>query len=185
MQSKGKITKMNDMVVLVDEKDKEIGTLEKIAAHKEGRLHRSFSIFIFDSNGKMLLQKRALNKYHSGGLWSNTCCSHPRPGESLEQAAHRRLKEEMGFDCDLTRIFHFVFKANLDHGFTEHEFDHVFVGKYDGEVKPNPSEVEDFKWIGIESANEDTKRPSESYTVWFKIACNKVLSYYPKMEQSR
>lgn len=168
---------MSELVILVDENDKEIGTGEKMKTHKEGKLHRAFSIFIFNSKGEMLLQKRAKSKYHSGGLWSNACCSHPRPGEELEQAAHRRLKEEMGFDCELQKAFHFVYKTNLDNDLTEHEFDHVFIGEYDGEVEINPNEAEDFKWVIIDSLKEDVEKNPENYTVWFKIALREVLKF--------
>lgn len=171
---------MDEMVVLVDDFDKEIGTEEKMKAHKEGRLHRAFSIFIFNSKGEMLLQKRAKSKYHSGGLWSNACCSHPRPGENIKQAAHRRLMEEMGFDCDLQEAFDFVYKAHLDHNLTEYEFDHVFIGKYDGEVKLNPGEAEDYKWINIDSLKENVEKHPENYTVWFKCALTEVLSFLSK-----
>nr|MDO8081962.1 isopentenyl-diphosphate Delta-isomerase [Candidatus Freyarchaeota archaeon] len=168
---------MNEMVILVDETDKEIGTEEKMKTHKEGKLHRAFSIFIFNSKGEMLLQKRAKSKYHSGGLWSNTCCSHPRPGEDVEQAAHRRLIEEMGFDCDLHESFDFVYRANLDHDLTEYEFDHVFIGKYDGEIKLNPEEAEDFKWVSMDAIKENVKKHPEKYTVWFKCALIEVLNF--------
>jgi len=168
---------MNEMVILVDETDKEIGTEEKIKTHKEGKLHRAFSIFIFNSKGEMLLQKRAKSKYHSGGLWSNACCSHPRPKEDIEQAAHRRLMEEMGFDCDLQESFDFVYKANLDHDLTEYEFDHVFIGKYEGKIKLNPEEAEDFKWVNIDALKGDVEKHPEKYTVWFKCALTEVLSF--------
>ena len=168
---------MNEMVILVDKNDKEIGTEEKIKTHKEGKLHRAFSIFIFNSKGEMLLQKRAKSKYHSGGLWSNACCSHPRPGENLEQATHRRLKEEMGLVCDLQKAFHFVYKTNLDNNLTEYEFDHVFIGEYDGEVKINQNEAEDFKWVSIDALKEDVEKTPENYTVWFKTALSEVLKF--------
>ena len=163
-----------ERVILVDEKDKEIGTEEKMKAHQNGgRLHRCFSIFIFNSKGQMLLQKRAKTKYHCGGLWTNTCCSHPRPGESLEEAVHRRLKEEMGFDCDLKEDFSFIYKANFGE-LTEWEFDHVFTGKFDGEPKINPEEVDDFKWINVRVLQEDIKENPTKYTPWFKIAIKKL-----------
>ncbi|MEM3586652.1 MAG: isopentenyl-diphosphate Delta-isomerase [Candidatus Jordarchaeaceae archaeon] len=167
----------NEMVILVDEHDREIGVDEKMKTHKDGKLHRAFSIFIFNSRGEMLLQKRAKNKYHSGGLWSNACCSHPRPGEDIKQAAHRRLIEEMGFDCDLKEAFDFIYKANLDHNLTEYEFDHVFIGKYDGKIKMNPNEVEDFKWISIDDLKESVDKHPEKYTVWFRCALNEVLNF--------
>lgn len=166
---------MKEYVVLVDENDNEIGIEEKIKAHEDAKLHRAFSIFIFNSKGDMLLQQRACDKYHSGCLWTNATCSHPRPGEDVEQAAHRRLQEEMGFDCDLTKEFSFVYKAEFDHGLTEHEFDHVFIGKYDGLVHPNSDEAEDYRWIDLEMLKKDMQQQPEKYTVWFKIAFEKVM----------
>ncbi len=163
-------------IILVDENDNEVGFGEKMAVHKEGKLHRAFSIFVFNSKGQLLLQKRAKSKYHSGGLWTNTCCSHPRKGEKLLDAAHRRLKEEMGFDCELKELFGFVYKAKLGDLY-EHEYDHVLIGKYDGEVKPNPEEVEDFKWVDVEEIKNDIKQNPDDYTYWFKIAFEKILAY--------
>ncbi|KYK38194.1 MAG: isopentenyl-diphosphate Delta-isomerase [Theionarchaea archaeon] len=160
---------MKARVILVDENDKEIGFEEKMEAHKTGKLHRAFSIFVFNSKGELLLQRRAKDKYHSGGLWSNTCCSHPRVGETLEEAVHRRLKEEMGFDCELREAFHFIYKAKVG-DLTEHELDHVFIGRYNGEVNPNPDEVEEYKWVPVASLNKDMKVHTENYTEWFKIA---------------
>ena len=121
----------------------------------------------------MLLQKRANSKYHSSGLWTNTCCSHPRHGESIEQAAHRRLKEELGFDCELNELSNFIYKIKLDHGLTENEFDHVFIGKYNGEVIPNESEVGDIMWISISDLKDEIKKHPEKFTEWFKIALRK------------
>lgn len=161
-------------VILVDENDKELGTAEKLQAHKEGKLHRCFSAFIFNSEGRLLLQKRAANKYHSAGLWSNTCCSHPRPGELTEAAAHRRLQEELGFDCLLTEAFQFTYKAHFDNGLTEHEFDHVFTGKFDGEVIPNPEEVSDFKWVGMDELKKDIQDNPDTYTYWLKVSIGKI-----------
>jgi len=175
---------MSEDVIIVDENDNEVGIEEKMEAHKEGRLHRAFSIFIFNSNGELLIQKRSRSKYHSGGLWSNTCCSHPKPGESIEDAAHRRLREEMGFDCDLKEVFHFIYRANLNNGLTEYELDHVFIGKYDGEVNPNPSEVEDWRWININDLKKDMEQNPNKYTVWFKIALDRVISLIPSINKS-
>ncbi len=124
-------------VILVDENDNELGKEEKLKAHKEGKLHRCFSILIFNSKEELLIQKRAKNKYHSGGLWANTCCSHPKPGEDTEIAAHRRLKEEFGFDCELKQLFNFTYKKTFDNGLTENEFDHVFIGITNSEPIPN------------------------------------------------
>ena len=164
-------------VILVDETDKAIGVMEKIQAHKEPdpRLHRAFSIFIFNTDGKILLQQRALNKYHFGGLWSNACCSHPRPGSELEKDVHDRLKEEMGFDCELKELFVFTYKAPFDNGLTEWEVDHVFKGTYDGQVEPDPEEVENYKWVTGEELVQDIKDHPEIYTPWFKIALDRVL----------
>lgn len=166
-------------VILVDEKDNEVGVGEKLKVHQEGKLHRALSIFIFNSKGEMLLQKRAKTKYHSAGLWTNTCCSHPRPGESLEEATHRRLKEEMGIDCDLKKVFCFVYKVNLDN-LTEHEFDHVLIGKFDGNPVPNNEEADGWKWVKPRELKQDVKKNSENYAYWFKLILDKVLSYETK-----
>jgi isopentenyl-diphosphate delta-isomerase len=136
-----------EMVASVDENDNIIGEEEKIKAHQEGKLHRAFSIFVFNSKGQMLIQKRAKEKYHSGGLWTNTCCSHPRPGEPIEKAAHRKLKEEMGFDCEIKEIFSFIYKVKFDNGLFENEYDHVFLGKFDGKPMPDSTEVEDWMFM--------------------------------------
>ncbi|MBN1155744.1 isopentenyl-diphosphate Delta-isomerase [candidate division KSB1 bacterium] len=160
---------MNDYVILVDEHDNPAGFSEKMNAHEQAVLHRAFSIVILNQRGEMLLQQRADHKYHSGGMWSNACCSHPRPGESVEQAAHRRLGEEMGFDCDLSEVHQFIYYAELDHGLTEHEYDHVLFGTYDGPIEINPDEVQDYKWIGIPDLAVDMKTNPDIYTVWFKI----------------
>jgi len=167
---------MEEKVVLVDEKDNKLGIEEKLAAHKSGALHRAFSIFIYNSAGEMLLQQRADSKYHSGGMWTNACCSHPRLNEDVEQAAHRRLQEEMGFDCALKKLFDFIYFARLDQNLIEHEFDHVFSGTYDGKIYLNPSEAKDYKWINIDSLKSDIKKNPQQYTVWFKIAFNKLKS---------
>ena len=139
-----------EYVILVDENDQEIGSMEKQEAHEKGLLHRAFSVFVFNENKELLLQQRALTKYHSAGLWTNTCCSHPRIGETIEQAAHRRLTEEMGFDCELITKTSFIYKAAFENGLTEHEFDHVLVGNFNGEISFNPTEVKNFKWINLE-----------------------------------
>lgn len=167
---------MTEQVILVDESDNEIGTEEKMEAHTLGLLHRAFSIFVYNTRGEMLLQKRALSKYHSGGLWTNTCCSHPRPGESIMDAAHRKLVQEMGFDCPLTEVFSFTYKAGLGGGLTEHEFDHVFIGSYDGDPLPNPEEADGYKWIDTKTLTEDIAKKPESYTIWFRLCLQKVLN---------
>lgn len=164
---------MNEIIVLVDENDNQIGTGEKMAVHRAGKLHRAFSVFVFNSKGKMLLQRRALTKYHSGGLWTNTCCSHPRPEEKTIDAAKRRLKEEMGFECELEEVDSFVYKTEFE-GLFEHEFDHVFVGKYEGEMGVDREEVEEYKWISLEDLYEDVKQNPQKYTSWFKIALERL-----------
>jgi len=170
------VSSMAEQVVLVDDKDREVGLEEKMKAHEEAKLHRAFSIFVFNSKGQMLLQQRAKTKYHSGGLWTNACCSHPRQGEAVDAAAHRRLKEEMGFDCPLKEEFSFIYKVKLDHGLTEHEFDHILIGKYEEKIEPNPEEADGFKWIGVEELRKDVAANPEKYTTWFKIALNEVLA---------
>ncbi|NQT78446.1 MAG: isopentenyl-diphosphate Delta-isomerase [Bacteroidetes bacterium] len=157
-------------VILVDEQDNEVGTMEKIEAHKKALLHRAFSIFVFNNAGQMMLQQRALSKYHSPGLWTNTCCSHPRPGESLEKATQRRIVEEMGFQCEMREVFSFIYKAAFDHGLTEHELDHVFMGIYNEDPEINPEEVAEWKWIHIDELLADVKANPDNYTIWFKIA---------------
>jgi isopentenyl-diphosphate delta-isomerase len=158
-----------DQVVLVDEQDNEIGTMEKLQAHLEGNLHRAVSVFIFNSNNDLLLQQRADGKYHSANLWSNTCCSHPRPGEAIHDAANRRLNEEMGLACELKKVFNFVYKADLDNNIIEHEFDHVFTGITDTVPVPEPEEVGAWKYISPDDLDMDIKINPENYTEWFKI----------------
>ncbi len=163
-----------EYVVVVNKNNKKIGIEEKLSAHKKGLLHRAFSIFVFNSKGEFLLQQRAQIKYHSPGLWSNTVCSHPKPNETYKQAIHRRLKEEMGFDCELKKLFCFIYKAELPNGLIEHEYDCVFVGKFDGIPQPNPQEVMNYKWVPLKKLKQDVKNNSNRYTVWFKIALNKI-----------
>jgi len=167
---------MPEKVILVDKDDKEIGIGEKIKTHKEGKLHRCFSVFIFNSKNELLLQRRARSKYHSGGLWTNTCCSHPRPNEPTEKSVHRRLKEEMGFDCEVKEIFSFIYKVKFDNGLWEHEYDHVFFGKFDGEPKPNPEEVDEWKWVSLEKLKKDIQENPDNYTYWLKKSIDKVIS---------
>jgi isopentenyl-diphosphate delta-isomerase len=166
---------LKEYVILVDENDNLIGTAEKMDAHKNPKLHRAFSIFIINSKDELLIQKRADDKYHCPGMWANTCCSHPRPGESLEKAAHRRLQEEMGFDTELMKVFSFIYKTEFDNGLTEEEYDHIFLGKWDGTPKINLQEVEDYKWISGDFLKEDIKKNPEIYTAWFKIALGQFL----------
>ena len=165
---------MPEYVVLVDNKDNQIGLMEKQAAHVNPTLHRAFSIFVFNSKGEMLLQQRALTKYHTPGLWTNTCCSHPRDGESLQQATKRRLMEEMGMECDLKEVFSFIYKADVMQGLIEHEFDHVFVGTTDVTPIINREEVESYKYETIENIKKDIEKNPANYTAWFKIAFAKL-----------
>ncbi|OIP20096.1 MAG: isopentenyl-diphosphate delta-isomerase [Candidatus Huberarchaeum crystalense] len=168
---------MPEMIILVDEKDREIGEIEKIEAHKNGgKLHRAFSIFIFNSSNEIMLQRRALTKHHWAGVWSNTCCSHPLIKEKLENAVHRRLKKEMGFDCILKEAFSLVYKAtDKETDLTEWEYDHFFIGVFDGAPKLNPKEVKEWKWIKINELKDDLKKNPKKYTPWFKIGLNKVV----------
>jgi len=168
---------MLEEVILVDEKDNEIGTEEKINAHNLNLRHRAFSIFVYNPSGNwIMIQKRAKDIYQSKGLWSNTCCSHPRKGESTEDAAHRRLKEEMGFDCSLKEIFSFVYNVKLDKGIYENEYDHVFLGKYDGKPLPNSKFVEDWKWIKYGILIKDIKNNPDKYTYWLRLCIDKVVN---------
>jgi len=156
-------------VILVDSNDTEIGTMEKLEAHKKGLLHRAFSIFIFNDRKELLLQRRAKHKYHSAGLWTNTCCSHQAPGESTQEAGKRRLQEEMGMDCELLPIFHFLYKAELENNLIEHELDHVMIGFSNEHPKINTDEVSEFKWISLDALLFDMKQHPEKYTVWFNL----------------
>jgi isopentenyl-diphosphate delta-isomerase len=167
-----------EQVILVDKDDCEIGVMEKMEAHKQAVLHRAFSVFLFNPQGKMLLQQRALTKYHSAGLWTNTCCSHPRPGETLENAVTRRLIEEMGITAKVSKAFDFIYQAELPDNLKEHEFDHVFIGNYDDEVRPNHLEVANFVYQSIEEVAANLQSYPEKYTVWFKIAFPKVVEWY-------
>lgn len=166
---------MEEFVVLVNEKDEKLGRMEKQQAHVAGLLHRAFSVFVFNSKGELLLQQRAESKYHSPLLWTNTCCSHPREDESYLEAANRRLKEEMGFDCELEEKFHFIYKAKLGEKLFEHELDHVFTGFYEGEICINKEEVQDFQWISMEDLMSDMKNDPEKYTIWFRIIFDEYL----------
>jgi len=168
---------MTERVILVDSLDNAIGELEKMEAHEKALLHRAFSVFVFNDNDELLLQQRALTKYHSPGLWTNTCCSHPRPGEATHTAANRRLLEEMGFDCEVEKIFDFIYKAELDKGLTEHEFDHVFVGRYNESPVINLDEVESWKWMDMDAIADDMQLHPEKYTIWFRIAFDRVFEY--------
>ena len=164
--------------MLVDASGKGIGTMDKMAAHKAGALHRAFSVFIFNSKGQLLLQQRALDKYHSGGEWTNTCCSHPRLGEAVLTAAHRRLQEEMGMKCDLTELFHFTYEHKFTNGLTEHEYDHVFIGQSDDAPQPNADEVAATRYADIDELTNDMEANAGNYTSWLKICFEKVKEHY-------
>ena len=161
-----------ERVILVDENDRTLGTMEKMEAHEKGILHRAFSIFLINSKGELLIHQRAASKYHSPLLWTNTCCSHPRIDESLEEATRRRLMEEMGMSCQMNKAFSFIYKAELDKGLTEHELDHVFIGTTDDLPKPNPDEVQSYKYVDLDLLKSHMKSNPQEYTEWFKICFN-------------
>src|SRR5690606_9896274 len=158
-----------EKVILVNEKDEQIGLMPKMEAHEKALLHRAFSVFVFNEKNELMIQQRAFEKYHSPGLWTNTCCSHQREGESNVEAGKRRLQEEMGFVTDLKDTVSFIYKAPFDNGLTEHEFDHILVGYYDGEPNLNPEEVSDWKWMTLEDLKMDMEKQPQLYTEWFKI----------------
>lgn len=160
---------MEEQVILVNEKDEPIGLMGKMEAHEKGLLHRAFSVFVFNSKQEVLLQQRAVCKYHSPNLWTNTCCSHPRVGETNQQAGERRLQEEMGLQVPLQEVFSFIYKAPFDNGLTEHEYDHVLIGYSDAQPQINPEEVASWKWLSLEAIKEDILQAPERYTAWFKI----------------
>ena len=168
---------MTEEVILVNSDDEVIGTMEKLEAHRRGVLHRAFSVFIINDRNEMLLQQRAPEKYHSGGLWTNACCSHPRPGEPLAEAAIRRLQEEMGIRCALHNIFHFTYKATFDNGLSEYELDHVFVGHYSEAPHPDPTEAISWKFRPLDAIRLDLAQHPEHYTHWFRIAFERVCAY--------
>ncbi len=168
---------MEEQVILVDEHDQQIGTMEKLEAHLTGNLHRAFSVFIFNSNKELLLQQRALHKYHSAGLWANTCCSHPKPGEETIDAANRRLQEEMGMKCSLSYGFSFTYKEEFSNQLTEHEFDHVYFGTTDELPLPNPDEVANFKYCSLEALEEDLQKNPDQYSAWLKICFQRMVEY--------
>jgi isopentenyl-diphosphate delta-isomerase len=165
-----------EQVILVNEQDIMTGALEKMEAHKKGLLHRAFSVFIFNSKGEMLLQQRAISKYHSGGLWTNSCCSHPRPGEDTIAAAQRRLQEEMGFTIGLEKIFDFTYRADFNNGLTEYEFDHVFTGEYEGAIDFDPHEVMDYCYKSLEEVRNSLRQHPQKFTHWFQLA-------FPRIEE--
>ncbi len=163
-----------EQVILVDNNDNEVGTMEKLEAHQKGLLHRAISVVVFNSKGELLLQKRSRQKYHSGGLWTNACCSHPRPGEPVATAARRRLKEEMGIDVQPEYSFTFTYRAELGNNLTEHEVDHVFTAIFDGQPIINTDEVEDWKFADLNSIRADIARDPKAYTHWFKLMADRL-----------
>ncbi|CAM3199879.1 isopentenyl-diphosphate Delta-isomerase [Empedobacter stercoris] len=168
---------MKEFVVLVDQDDQKLGLMEKQQAHVAGLLHRAFSVFVFNSKGELMIQQRAASKYHSPTLWTNTCCSHPRDNETYEEAAHRRLQEEMGFDCELEYKFNFIYKAHLENDLIEHELDHVFIGTFDEDPKLNPEEVMAYRWVELDDLKKDMEKNPQNYTAWFKIIFEHYVSY--------
>ena len=168
---------IEEQVILVNEKDEQIGLMPKQEAHEKAVLHRAFSVFIFNDNNELMLQQRALHKYHSPGLWTNTCCSHQRDGESSLEAGTRRLKEEMGFTAPLKETISFIYKAPFDNGLTEHEFDHILVGKYNEDPIIEPSEVASWRWMPLEDVKEGIQSNPDVYTEWFKIIFDKFYQH--------
>jgi isopentenyl-diphosphate Delta-isomerase len=158
-----------EQVILVDNDDNAIGTMEKMEAHQKGCLHRAFSVILYNSQGDMLLQKRSASKYHSGGLWTNACCSHPLPGENIKDATRRRLKEELGIDVPTAFRYKFIYKANLEGGLIEHELDHVFTGLFDGHPHINEHEVSDWKFVNVQWLKNDIRQNPLNYTYWFRL----------------
>lgn len=170
----------NQQVILVSAQDEAIGVMEKMEAHRKGLLHRAFSVFIFDREGRMLLQQRAAQKYHGGLLWTNACCSHPYPDETVEDAAERRLNEELGFTIPLKKIFAFTYKAEVENNLIEHEYDHVFAGEYEGEIKPNREEVAAHAYHSMEEIGYLLEERPSSFTAWFRIAFPQIESWWKK-----
>jgi isopentenyl-diphosphate delta-isomerase len=167
-------------VILVNEKDEQTGTMEKIEAHRKALLHRAFSVFIFNNKGEMLLQQRAFNKYHSGGLWTNACCGHPSPGEQTAEAARRRLMEEMGFTTALEELFDLTYQHAFENGLTEHEYDHVFAGTWDATIAPTKEEVNDYCYKSLEDIAQSMEMRPQLYTVWFRLIFLKVEAWARK-----
>lgn len=166
----------------MDENDNQIGVEEKLVAHRNGgKLHRAFSVFLFNDQGKLLLQQRSREKYHAPLIWANACCSHPNPGEKTVDAAHRRLREELGIDCDLKEAFSFTYHEPVGNNLTEWEFDHVFLGLYNGEINFNRTEVEDIRWVDPEWLRKDIREHPESYAPWLRICLDRVLEKYTEM----
>lgn len=175
---------MADYVILVDENDNDIGIEEKILAHQQKLLHRAFSIFLFNDNFEILLQKRAPNKYHSGNLWTNTCCSHPLQNLSLIESAKKRLIEEMGIEANLNKVFSFIYEAEFENGLHEHEFDHVLFGRFNGEPILNPYEAVDFRWITISELKDEIQNNPNKFTFWLRIMFSNYYKYFKNYENN-
>jgi isopentenyl-diphosphate delta-isomerase len=171
---------IDDFVILVNKNDKKIGLMPKMEAHKKGALHRAFSVFIFNNKNELMIQKRNINKYHSPGLWTNTCCSHQKDGESNISAGKRRLLEEMGFCVELNEVGSFIYNVGVDNGLIEHELDYILVGKYNGNVKINSDEVDNWKWMSLDNIKDDIRIRSKNYTEWFKIIMD---NYYTQLKK--
>lgn len=169
---------IEEQVILVDENDQPLGTMPKLEAHEKGVLHRAFSVFVLNAKNEVMLQQRAAHKYHSPLLWTNTCCSHQRFGETTLDAGKRRLQEEMGFETELKVLFNFIYKAPFDNGLTEHELDHVMLGYYENDPVINPDEVHSWKWMSMEAVRQDMLEHPEQYTVWFRIIFEKFYPYF-------
>jgi len=172
---------MVEHVILVDSENRQLGTMEKMEAHQKGLLHRAFSIFIFNSSGEMLVHQRAEEKYHCGGLWTNAVCSHPRPDETQSHALKRKMIQEMGFVTDVKKVFDFTYRAELSNGLVEHEYDEVFYGIYDGDLSPNPKEVQDYRYASILEIREQLKRNPDLFTPWFSHLFERISKYYSSL----
>lgn len=174
---------MGEHVILVDANNNQLGTMEKMEAHEKGLLHRAFSIFIFNSDGEMLLQERAHDKYHCGGMWTNAVCSHPRPGENQSQALRRKMKQEMGFYTDVQKAFDFTYRAELRNGLVEHEYDEVFFGVYESKLAPNPNEVKDFRYVSISQIRDEIQENTIPFTPWFILLFEPICQYYKVLKE--
>ena len=174
---------MEEKVILVDQNDSQVGLMNKMEAHEKGLLHRAFSVFVFNKKGEFLIQQRAHSKYHSPGEWANTCCSHQRDKETTLDAAHRRLEEEMGFDVSLKEVFNFTYKKTFGNGLTEHEYDHVLFGQYDGEPNMNPDEVSSWKYISLADLKAEIAQSPEKFTIWLQIALKEVEQHLNNSKQ--
>lgn len=173
-----------NQVILVDSEDREIGVMEKLEAHRKGLLHRAFSIFLFNGKGEMLLQKRAESKYHCGGLWSNACCSHPQPDKDIQWCLQEKLYQELRISAHLQKAFSLTYRAELDNGLTEFEYDHIYIGQFEGELHPNPKEVSSYRYVSIDSIADELKSKPEVFTPWFKILFEPLRTHYAQLKSA-